>query len=421
MIRALAVAAFVLALPAGAQGATVSVFVPPCGLEQSKYAACYPDEARFVAADGEQNRITVARAADPPTYRPKLTFTDSGAPLTAGAGCTQVDEHTATCVGSSVIAIVTAGDGDDTVAGSASSVDGGPGNDELSGAQMQNGGPGDDKLTGADTGSLLQGGPGRDAIRGGASADTILDNVDAGVQDVVDGGGGIDTMSYAGRKSSVAVSLQQPLAGEDQLASIESLRGGDGPDTLTGDAGANTLDGGAGRDILIGGDGPDVLAGGESADQLDGGAGDDSLNAGEDKARNRIACGEGNDAADPALNTLIGADCERIGVDDFDVGGLVLLRLPLSSPRAALLTMKPFDCFYRPCTVRLTITAKGRVLGETRVVRRKRKQKLPSRVTLRMSKAGLRALKRAGHLEARVRVAVIEDGEVEASSFLVTL
>ena len=421
MIRAVAAIALVLALPAGAQAATVSVFVPPCALEQSKYGACYPDEARFVAADGEQNRITLARATEPPAYQPKLTFTDTGAPLTAGAGCTQVDDHSATCTGYSVIASITAGDGDDTVAGPAATVDGGAGNDELSGAQVQIGGPGDDKLTGSDTGSLLQGGLGRDTINGGKANDTILDDVDAGVQDVVDGGDGVDTMSYAGRKTGVVVSLQQPLAGEDQLSSIEDLRGGDGADTLTGDAGPNTLDGSAGRDALAGGDGPDTLAGGDGTDQLDGGAGDDRLNGGEDKARDRIACGDGTDRAEPRVNTLIGADCERLGIDTFDLGGIVLLRLPLSAPRAAILTMKPLDCVYRPCTISLTVTSKGRVLGATSVTRRKRTPKLPSRLTLRLSNAGARVLKRAGHLEARVRITVIDGGEASASSFLVQL
>jgi hypothetical protein len=218
MFRALTAVALVLALPAGAQAATVSVHVPPCAPEQSKYGACYPDEARFVAADGEENRVTVARAVDPPAYQPKLTFTDASAPLTAGAGCTQVDEHSATCTGYTVIAVVTAGDGDDIIDGPAASIDGGAGNDGLSGAQVQNGGPGDDKLTGSETGSLLQGGPGRDTITGGKGNDTILDDIDPGVQDVVDGGDGVDTMSYAGRKTSVAVSLQQPLAGEDKLS-----------------------------------------------------------------------------------------------------------------------------------------------------------------------------------------------------------
>jgi Ca2+-binding RTX toxin-like protein len=173
--------------------------------------------------------------------------------------------------------------------------------------------------------------------------------------------------------------------------------------------------------VLVGGDGPDVLAGAEGSDQLDGGAGDDQLSGGEERTRNRIACGEGNDHADPAVNTLIGPDCEHIGIDDFDLGGIVLLRLPLSSPRAALLTMKPQDCFYHPCTVRLSVTAKNRLLGETKVTRRKRTQKLPSRLSLRLSKAGARALKRAGHLLVRVRVVVNEDGDVSASSFLIQL
>jgi hypothetical protein len=421
MRRAVAAAALALLCPAAADGATVSVYVPPCALEQSKYGACYPDEARFVAGDGEQNELTVTRATDPASFQPKLTFSDAGAPVTAGSGCTRVDDHTATCTGYSVIAVVSAGDGDDTVGGDVYSVDGGAGSDTLAGAAQQHGGPGDDRLTGPDTGALLSGDAGRDTITGGKGSDTVADDADPGEQDVVDGGDGSDTMSYAGRRGGVTVSLQQPVAGEDQLSAIESLRGGAGNDQLTGDAGPNTLDGGPGRDLLVGGDGDDTLAGGTAADALDGGGGADKLDPGEDKARNSVDCGAGEDKADPQPNTFIAASCEVIGIDDFDLGGTATLHLPPAAPRAAVVRFEPLACIDRPCTVRMTVTAKHRVIGAVKVVQRKKRPKLPHSITLRLSAAGARMVERSGPLDARVQITVTEGGESTKASFRIAL
>src|SRR3954463_1959504 len=117
--RVTAILVVTLAVPAGARAASVSVYYPPCAPEQSKYGQCYPDEARFVAAAGEQNRLTVA---GPTPFQPRLTFTDDGAPLTAGAGCTQIDDHSAACTGYNLVAMVAAGDGDDSVRGPATDV-----------------------------------------------------------------------------------------------------------------------------------------------------------------------------------------------------------------------------------------------------------------------------------------------------------
>jgi hypothetical protein len=419
MRRAVGAAALALSCPATAQAATVSVHVPPCALEQSKYGACYPDEARFVAADGEQNRLTVAR--DTSSLQPTLTFTDDGAPLSAGAGCKQVSDHSATCTGYNVIAVVTAADGDDVVSGSVANVDGGPGDDTLTGGSTERGGPGDDTLAGSDAGSLLEGGAGHDTIAGGKGSDTIVDAAGAGEQDVVDGGEGADTMSYAGREAGLSVSLQQPLAGEDRLSAIESLRGGAGNDQLTGDAGANTLDGGAGRDLLVGGDGDDTLAGGVESDALEGGAGADKLDPGEDGARNKVVCGSGKGHADPEPNTLIAPDCEVIGIDDFDLNGIVELHLPLSSPRASVVTMEPLACIDPPCRVTMTVTAGRRAIGHVRAAQLRERPKLPSVIPLRLSLAGVRMLKRNAPLDARVQITFFEGGNRSTASFRIAL
>lgn len=418
MRRAVAAAALALLVPAAARAATVSVHVPPCTPEQSKYGQCYPDNASLVAAEGEQNKVTVTRATDPVSLQPRITFTDEGAPLTVGAGCERVDEHTATCTGYNVIATVNTGDGDDSVSGEAFSMEGGPGNDVLTGGANEYGGPGDDRLTGSDAGATLFGDAGHDTIAGGKGNDLIVDRGYGGEQDVVDGGDGIDTMSYAGRTAGVTVSLLQPLAGEDRLSSIESLFGGNGNDQLTGDAGPNTLEGGPGRDFLVGGEGDDVLAGGPGGDALDGGAGADKLDPGLDKARNSVGCGPGEDHAAPAPNTLIAPDCEVIGIDNFDVGGVLRLHLPLPSPGAALLTLQPLGCVDLPCTVRMTVEAKRRRIGRVRAVARR---KLPKLIALRLSRAGARMLRRSGPLDARVQITVVGGGERTKASFRIAL
>ncbi|GAB7528950.1 hypothetical protein PS3A_13590 [Pseudomonas sp. 3A(2025)] len=101
---------------------------------------------------------------------------------------------------------------------------------------------------------------------------------------VLNGGAGIDTVSYAfgtTGTTGVSVSLAATAAqatggsGSDTLISIENLIGSAYADTLTGNSTANSLTGGAGNDTLNGGAGNDVLVGGVGADKLYGGSGAD--------------------------------------------------------------------------------------------------------------------------------------------------
>jgi Ca2+-binding RTX toxin-like protein len=87
---------------------------------------------------------------------------------------------------------------------------------------------------------------------------------------VLNGGSGIDTVSYAyglAGTSGVTVSLAVGTAqatggsGSDTLTSIENLIGSAYADKLTGNAGANSLGGGAGNDTLDGGAGSDSTTG----------------------------------------------------------------------------------------------------------------------------------------------------------------
>jgi Ca2+-binding RTX toxin-like protein len=112
-----------------------------------------------------------------------------------------------------------------------------------------------------------------------------LNNViDAGAgTNVLNGGAGIDTASYAYATAAVTANLGLTTAqatggsGSDTLLNFENLTGSAYHDTLTGNALANTLNGGAGNDTLTGGAGNDLLNGGTGLDKLYGGAGADKF------------------------------------------------------------------------------------------------------------------------------------------------
>jgi Ca2+-binding RTX toxin-like protein len=185
---------------------------------------------------------------------------------------------------------------DDSLTGSwwgDSSLDGGPGNDHLTGGnstyictasyadatsgvtvslantmpQNVGGGMGYDTLWGI---RGLIGSQYDDTLTGSTDSDTLLGG--AG-NDTLNGGDGSDTASYSGATSGVTVSLGIATAqavgggqGSDTLISIENLIGSNYADTLTGNSNANVLAGGAGNDTLNGGVGNDTLNGGDGVD-----------------------------------------------------------------------------------------------------------------------------------------------------------
>ncbi|WP_412071742.1 beta strand repeat-containing protein [Pseudomonas fluorescens] len=108
--------------------------------------------------------------------------------------------------------------------------------------------------------------------------------IDAGAgNNILNGGTGIDTASYAYATAAVTANLGLTTAqatggsGADTLLNFENLTGSNYHDTLTGNALANTLTGGAGNDTLNGGAGNDLLIGGTGLDKLYGGAGADKF------------------------------------------------------------------------------------------------------------------------------------------------
>jgi Ca2+-binding RTX toxin-like protein len=267
----------------------------------------------YVGDKGEANDVTVAQAGR------TITFTDTGAPVTPGAGCTAVDPHSIACAATGVTALSVSGaDGADRLV-----------NDTSLPAQLAGGSEPD----------VLVGGSGPDALNGGAGGDTLDGRAGP---DAFDGGGGTDLADYSSRTTGLAVSLDgsaddgAKLEGDKVPASVENVTGGSGKDTLRGSSAANRLDGGAGDDTLDGDTGPDQLVGGGGADTatyasrqfplsltLDGAANDGAAGEADllgDDVENLIA-GHGDDtlagnAADNVLDGGLGDDAIGGGAGD---------------------------------------------------------------------------------------------------------
>ncbi len=288
---------------------------------------------QFTAAAAETNNVTVTRGAN------FFTVADPGSTITPTAPCIAVNANTATCPVAGVTDVnvslvdgndqatidptvtqvgvtLQGGDGNDTLTGatSADTLQGGPGNDTvngLGGDDQLTGGAGDDTLVGGDGDDSLSGGSGRDSVQGGAGDDTIPDAGADTDPDSFSGGAGTDLIDYSDAAVGVTVTLDGLAndggAGEaDNVgADIEDVTGTAKADTITGSASANELNGGSGNDTLSGGAGSDGLNGARGNDTLDGGPGIDALagGPGNDTLRARdisaddVSCGGGVDSA----------------------------------------------------------------------------------------------------------------------------
>jgi cysteine-rich repeat protein len=169
------------------------------------------------------------------------------------------------------------------------------------------------------TGAALKvyGGAGDDSIIEPALAD-LASLTERFVKEVISGGTGTDTVTYAARKPATGTATTYPVtitvgAGandgdqtsaevDDITSDIEVITGTDYDDTITAGATALTINGGLGDDALTGGTGADTLNGGAGDDTLLGAAGNDSLNG--DLGDDSIAGDAGNDV----LNGGAGAD-----------------------------------------------------------------------------------------------------------------
>ena len=257
----------------------------------------------------------------------------------------------------------------DTLAGDSrpNRLEGGPGDDRLFGGpgggdDVLVGGPGADALFGGIGDDVLEGGPDADRLNGGPGADTasyeqsatgveirlhsglaqggdaagdVLDSIEhligsayadslAGDADAnrLDGGGGVDWLSYADSDARVDVRLRDGIgagghAEGDVFAGFENVEGSPYNDVLGGDSNDNHLAGGDGNDGLWGSSGDDMLAGGAGADRMFGGSGEDWVIYEDSDAGVTVdldaGTGQGGDAGGDTIS-----DIENIGGSDYD-------------------------------------------------------------------------------------------------------
>jgi hypothetical protein len=306
--------------------------------------AAPPVSAHAATVDGSVETETI-RITDPDGERNDLKLNQEDgrvvirelgtARLRATRACGRKAPRVVTCPAFYGVLRVSAGPGSDRVAAFLGRLtprmDGGAGDDHMRAPGDQGvflGGDGSDTLIGGNGEQQLYGGKGDDTLEGGPDDDVLVgdgrgfEKGPAGVgNDLLKGGTGRDSASWAGRRTPIEIDLRTPQRavgqGElDRMKSIERAVGGAAGDRLVGNAHANNLQGGPGADVLLGGPGRDVLDGGRSY-------GTQFLSP-PDSSRDRIDCG--SDSRDRAIGVTIHrsktrrADplpqsCERMTID----------------------------------------------------------------------------------------------------------
>ncbi|MBO3739613.1 calcium-binding protein [Actinoplanes flavus] len=264
----------------------------------------------YTAGSGKTNAVVVSGNSGVITIDDRVT-------VKAGKGCNAVkgDKTRVRCTDPKPIAKVRVGlgSGNDSVVNKSSlrlHAWGGSGNDRLTGGPREDelhgdtgadriyGLGGDDRLYGHDGNDVIYGSTGNDFIEGGKGNDREYGGAGNDVHaqgrdtksadaDLVDGGAGIDEVSYFHRRKAVTADSDSGKRDDgrkgegDTLTRIDDFTGGWGDDRLTGGNGPNLLQGQNGDDVLVGGGGNDWFRdtyGGN--DKLYGGAGDDRFDTG---------------------------------------------------------------------------------------------------------------------------------------------
>lgn len=288
-------------------------------------------EIFFQAAAGETNNLTISRLGA------NYVFADTGAPVTAGAGCAAVNANTVSCPADLVTRIsASLGDGndvalvEDSVANLQMDLNGYDGNDTLTGGENTNDnlsgdnaiagndilrgrggndrffpGPGADTADGGEGSDSVQADPGNDTITGGPGNDDYsTGNAVVDGADTINLGAGRDAVNYSPRVAPLTLTADgvandgQAGEGDNIGADVEDISGGSAddvivasatsePGTLNGRAGNDQITAGPGDDRVSGGDGSDTLLGGSGSDSLSGDLGTDSVDggAGDDEIR----------------------------------------------------------------------------------------------------------------------------------------
>lgn len=138
-------------------------------------------------------------------------------------------------------------------------------------AQTVRGREGNDRIFSSGEGTYL----------GEGGNDTISAGLTGGVDEVLNGGAGIDTLDTRSFNGNYEINMATGATNfNESFVNFEVLIMGGGHDTVTGTAGADRINSGAGNDGVNGGDGNDTLSGLGGTDTLVGGNGADSLSGG---------------------------------------------------------------------------------------------------------------------------------------------
>jgi hypothetical protein len=300
--------------------------------------------------DAGVNNVVFTDAAAPVLGKTRVTISEAG--VVAMAPCVQMGANAAYCdISDSDRVDITLGADNDVATNNGTrvsdSMNGGPGDDMLTGADAEqgafffpvadnlNGGEGRDTLSGRSGNDGLSGEEGDDLVEGGQGEDNFSFSNEDG-SDILRGGPGFDRVftAYDGPDPPLGATVDLAagtaiFAGLSaaQLESIEDAQGDDGPDTLLGTAGINVLSGDDGNDTIDGRAGPDRLEGEQGddllkgqdgfADILAGGSGTDTCDA--DQLDTREGCEAGSLVSLPPFGTpappdRLGPRCKVRGV-----------------------------------------------------------------------------------------------------------
>lgn len=266
----------------------------------------------YVGAPGEVNHMSIQAMEDGGI----LFYANEGVNVTsAPAGCSDAygagDWSEVVCASPKAI-VVQAGDGDENITLSSElpvpvTVDGGPGKDWIRGAEGDDtllGGPGDDRLEGSRGNDTLEGGDGDDELSGYAGADHLAggagddtlhpDDYEDPSADIIDGGPGVDTIesdySSRFRNNDLPQGLSFTLTGGaddgrpgegDDIRNVERLKLSESA-RIVGTEGPDYVKVAQATNAgeLIGNGGDDDLNGADGPEKLDGGPGNDHLDGG---------------------------------------------------------------------------------------------------------------------------------------------
>lgn len=384
-----------LALPAGAQAATVRVED-----HFDDRSSTTTQEVVYDAAPGEVNRLQVRLAQS------RFVGLIDSAGITPGRGCRRLENNPTRALCELTAQddfdfggiTVNAGDQDDSVRlfDLGGTLRGGAGNDELIGGPSSN---------------FFEGGPGFDEMSGGADRDFFEEGSSPKGPDHISGNDGEDVVTYSGRRHKIHADLQGDaddgeIGERDRIDDdVENLVGGRADDRLTGNRVQNTLIGEGGsdllkaaggddelwandefgnsrrrtRDRLDGGSGRDTLNGSEGANRLSGGPGPDIVfgEGGNDRIRDRdgridrIQCGRGRDRASLDGFDFFADRCERVRRSFLPAG--IPLSLDASSDRGGTALVEvgcPRDG-PRVCHGRVVLRRGGRMLGSNKFAARR--------------------------------------------------